>query len=91
MVFRLLGVKGLNDVPLHMHTWAPVPRAHAHLGAGAPRACTLGRQCPMRMHTGEGFRVYGLGLRVLGSMSDSSISRIKPETLKTRNPKSLNP
>ena len=24
--------------PLHMHTWAPVPRAHAHLCANAP--CT---------------------------------------------------
>ena len=65
MVFMGLGLKGLNSVPLRMHTWAPVPRAHAHLGAGAPRECALGRQCPTRMLIGEGFRV-----RVLGSMSD---------------------
>ncbi len=30
----------MSSVPLHMHTWAPVPLAHAQLGAGAPCTCT---------------------------------------------------
>ena len=50
MGLRTFGFEGFSCVPLHMHTWAPVPPAHAHLGAGAPCACTPRSQCPMYEH-----------------------------------------